>query len=86
MNMKLKAAGDVAGVSAVIFGTIAFLNYVSKEYAPIILAFGMLAYLIYIMYSIRLSSLESEQRELERVEDIVRTRNLLQSLEQKSSK
>jgi hypothetical protein len=86
MNMKLKAAGDVAGVSAVIFGTIAFLNYVSREYAPIILAFGMLAYLIYIMYSIRLSSLESEQRELERVEDIVRTRNLLQSLEQKSSK
>jgi len=86
MNLKLKAAGDVAGVSAVIFGTIAFLNYVSKEYAPIILAFGMLAYLIYIMYSIRLSSLESEQRELERVEDIVRTRNLLQSLEQKSSK
>jgi hypothetical protein len=46
----------------------------------------MLAYLIYIMYSIRLSSLESEQRELERVEDIVRTRNLIQSLEQKSSK
>jgi hypothetical protein len=86
MNLKLKAAGDVAGVSAVIFGTIAFLNYVSREYAPIILAFGMLAYLIYIMYSIRLSSLESEQRELERVEDIVRTRNLLQSLEQKSSK
>lgn len=86
MNMKLKAAGDVAGVSAVIFGTIAFLNYVSREYAPIILAFGMLAYLIYIMYSIRLSSLESEQRELERIEDIVRTRNLLQSLEQKSSK
>lgn len=86
MNLKLKAAGDVAGVSAVIFGTIAFLNYVSKEYASIILAFGMLAYLIYIMYSIRLSSLESEQRELERVEDIVRTRNLLQSLEQKSSK
>jgi hypothetical protein len=86
MNMKLKAAGDVAGVSAVIFGTIAFLNYVSREYAPIILAFGMLAYLIYIMYSIRLSSLESEQRELERVEDIVRTRNLIQSLEQKSSK
>jgi hypothetical protein len=84
--MKLKAAGDVAGVSAVIFGTIAFLNYVSREYAPIILAFGMLAYLIYIMYSIRLSSLESEQRELERVEDIVRTRNLIQSLEQKSSK
>ena len=86
MNLKLKAAGDVAGVSAVIFGTIAFLNYVSKEYAPIILAFGMLAYLIYIMYSIRLSSLESEQPELERVEDIVRTRNLLQTLEQKSNK
>ena len=86
MNLKLKAAGDVAGVSAVIFGTIAFLNYVTKEYASIIIAFGLLAYLIYIMYSIRLSSLESEQRELERVEDIVRTRNLLQSLEQKSSK
>jgi translation elongation factor EF-1beta len=86
MNMKLKAAGDVAGVSAVIFGTIAFLNYVSREYAPIILAFGLLAYLIYIMYSIRLSSLENEQRELERVEEVVRTRNLLQSLEQKSSK
>jgi translation elongation factor EF-1beta len=84
--MKLKAAGDVAGVSAVIFGTIAFLNYVSREYAPIILAFGLLAYLIYIMYSIRLSSLENEQRELERVEEVVRTRNLLQSLEQKSSK
>lgn len=86
MNLKLKAAGDVAGVTAVIFGTIAFLNYVTKEYVAIICAFGLLAYLIYLMYSIRLSSLESEQRELERVEDIVRTRNLLQSLEQKSSK
>jgi len=86
MSLKLKAAGDVAGVTAVIFGTVAFLNYVTKEYAAIILAFGLLAYLIYLMYSIRLSSLESEQRELELTEDIVRTRNLLQSLEQKSSK
>ncbi len=86
MNLKLKAAGDVAGITAVIFGSIALLNYVTKEYASIIIAVGLLAYLIYIMYSIRLSSLENEQRELERVEEVVRTRNLLQSLEQKSSK
>jgi hypothetical protein len=29
MNLKLKAAGDVAGVTAVIFGSIALVNYVT---------------------------------------------------------
>jgi hypothetical protein len=86
MNLKLKAAGDVAGVCAVMFGSITLLNFITKEYAPLIIGLGFIGYLIYLLYSIRLSSLESEQRELERVEDIVRTRNLLESLEQKSRK
>lgn len=80
MNLKLKAAGDVAGVTAVIFGSIAILNYVAKEYASIIVASGLLAYLLYIMYSIRLSSLESEKRDLERVEEIVKTKQKVASL------
>lgn len=80
MNLKLKAAGDVAGVTAVIFGSIAILNYVAKEYASIIVAAGLLAYLLYIMYSIRLSSLESEKRDLERVEEIVKTKQKVASL------
>lgn len=80
MNLKLKAAGDVAGVTAVIFGSIAILNYVAKEYASIIVASGLLAYLLYIMYSIRLSSLESEKRDQERVEEIVKTKQKVASL------
>lgn len=83
MNLKLKAAGDVAGVFVVIFGSVTLLNFVTKEYASLIIGVGLLAYLMYLLYSIRLSSLESEQRELNRLEEVVKTKNLLQTLEKK---
>ena len=86
MNLKLKAAGEVAGVSAFIFGFISLVSFVTKEYATLILGFGMIFYLMYLVYSIRLGQLEDQQRDLESVENIVRLRNKISDLEQKSVK
>lgn len=86
MNLKLKAAGEVAGVSAFIFGFISLVSFVTKEYAALILGFGMIFYLMYLVYSIRLGQLEDQQRDLESVENIVRLRNKISDLEQKSVK
>jgi len=86
MNLKLKAAGEVAGVSALIFSFISLVSFVTKEYAALILGFGMIFYLIYLVYSIRLGQLEDQQRDLESVENIVSLRNKISDLEQKSLK
>lgn len=86
MNLKLKAAGEVAGVSALIFGFISLVSFVTKEYAALILGFGMIFYLMYLVYSIRLGQLEDEQRDLKSVENIVTLRNKITELEQKSVK
>jgi len=86
MNLKLKAAGEVAGVSALIFSFISLVSFVTKEYAALILGFGMIFYLIYLVYSIRLGQLEDQQRNLESVENIVSLRNKISDLEQKSLK
>ena len=86
MNLKLKAAGEVAGVSALIFGFISLVSFVTKEYAALILGFGLIFYLIYVVYSIRLSQLEDQQRDLESVKNIVVLRNKINELEQKSVK
>lgn len=86
MNLKLKAAGEVAGVSALIFGFISLVSFVTKEYAALILGFGMIFYLMYLVYSIRLGQLEDEHRDLKSVENIVTLRNKITELEQKSVK
>ncbi len=86
MNLKLKAAGEVAGVSALIFGFISLVSFVTKEYAALILGFGMIFYLMYLVYSIRLGQLEDEHRDLESAERIVTLRNKITELEQKSVK
>lgn len=86
MSLKLKAAGEVAGVSALIFGFISLVSFVTKEYAALILGFGMIFYLMYLVYSIRLGQLVDEQRDLESVERIVTLRNKISELEQKSVK
>lgn len=86
MSLKLKAAGEVAGVSALIFGFISLVSFVTKEYAALILGFGMIFYLMYLVYSIRLGQLEDEQRDIESVERIVTLRNKISELEQKSVK
>jgi hypothetical protein len=48
-----------------------------------VLAGLLTAYLVYLMYRIKLGELESDQQELERVENIVRAKNKLAELEQK---
>jgi len=81
MNLKLRAAGYTAGVIGVLFGSISLLTYVAKNQAMYIVVGAFLAYLVYIMYRIKLGELETEQQEIQRVEDIVRTKQKLADLE-----
>jgi len=82
MNLKFKAAGYTVGLMTLVFGSIAVLTYFAKENVFFILAGGLVLYLFYFLYSIKLSELEDEQRELQRVEDIVKAKNKLAELEQ----
>ena len=83
MNLKLRAAGYTAGAVAIVAGSISVLFYLAKEDSPLVLAGIFIAYLVYLMYRIKLGELESDQQELERVENIVRAKNKLAELEQK---
>ncbi len=81
MNLKLRAAGYTAGAVAIVAGSISVLSYLAEEQTPILLGGALLAYLVYLMYRIKLGELESDQQELERVENIVRAKNKLAELE-----
>jgi len=82
MNMKLRAAGYTAGLVSIVFGSISLLTYFAKEQSTYILAGGFLAYLVYLMYRIKLGELEFEQQEYQRAEDIVKSKQKLADLEQ----
>jgi 3-phosphoglycerate kinase len=82
MNMKLRAAGYTAGVISLVFGSISLLTYIAKEQSTFILAGGLLAYMVYLMYRIKLGELEFEQQEYQRAEDIVKAKQKLADLEQ----
>jgi len=83
MNLKLKAAGYTAGAVGIFASSIGVLFYLAKEDSPLVLAGILIAYLVYLMYRIKLGELESDQLELERVENIVRAKNKLAELDQK---
>jgi 3-phosphoglycerate kinase len=68
---------------AIVAGSISVLSYLAKEQTPMVLGGVLLAYLVYLMYRIKLGELETEQQDLERVEGIVRTKQKLAELDQK---
>ena len=61
MNVRLKALGETATFVALTFGGVAFLNWMFPAYANVIVATGVCAYLIYLVYEIRVSQLKFEQ-------------------------
>lgn len=61
MNVKLKAMGETATFVAFTFGGVALLNWLFPAYANIIVALGVCAYLIYLVYEIRVSQLQFRQ-------------------------
>ena len=64
MNTKLKAAGETATFVAITFGSVSFLNWMFPIYANVIIAAGLMLYLIYLVYSIRLSTIEADEKYL----------------------
>ena len=61
MNIKMKALAETATFVALTFGGLAFLNWVFPAYANTIVAVGFMAYLIYLVYEIRVSQLKFRQ-------------------------
>jgi hypothetical protein len=81
MNLKLRAAGYTAGVLSLFFGSLAVLTYIAKEQAMYIFAAGLLAYLVYVMYSVVLSDLEHKESEMRIAENIVKSKQKIAELE-----
>ena len=61
MNVKLKAASYTAGFFAIVFIVMSVINYVAGAYAPLVIGLGLISYLVYIMYEVKLSQLKYEQ-------------------------
>ena len=61
MNIKMKALWQTATFISITFGSVALLNWLFPAYANMIIAVGLLAYLIYLVYEIRVSQLKCEQ-------------------------
>jgi 4-hydroxybenzoate polyprenyltransferase len=61
MNLKVKAASYTAGFFAIVFIVMSAINYVAGTYAPLVIGLGLCAYLIYLMYEIKLGQLKYEQ-------------------------
>jgi hypothetical protein len=58
MNIKLKALGYTLAVFGFIFAVITGLSYLTPKTAPVIIGSGLLVYLMYLMYQIKLSELQ----------------------------
>jgi threonine/homoserine/homoserine lactone efflux protein len=63
MNIKLKAAGDVAGVVAVIAGTVWVAGQFT--YGPIAVSLLGVAALLYVGWTIRVAQLKYQQEDRE---------------------
>lgn len=61
MDIRLKAAGNVAGVLAICFSVIWALNYFFPQQALLIMTVGLVGYLAYIMYGIVLNQMRWDQ-------------------------
>ena len=57
----MKALAETATFVAITFGGLALLNWVFPAYANMIVAVGFMAYLIYLVYEIRVSQLKFDQ-------------------------
>jgi hypothetical protein len=62
MNIKLRAFGQVMGSLAIGFSIMSGLNYFFKEYAPLIFICGLMVYLIYTAYELRVYQLEFDEK------------------------
>ncbi len=62
MDIRLKAAGSVAGILALIFGTVVGLNLLFPNQALTVLAFTSVGYLAYLMYRLKVSQLEYAEK------------------------
>lgn len=81
MNLKLRAAGYTAGFLSLFFGVLAVFTYVAKEQAIYIFAAGLIAYLVYVLYSVVLGDLEQKEAEMRIAGDIVKTKQKIAELE-----
>lgn len=61
MNLKFRAAGEVATVFTLSYAVISFLNYISPVAAIVVTVTGLSLYWIYMAYQIRLTQLRLEQ-------------------------
>jgi hypothetical protein len=61
MDIRLKAAGSVAGTLAICFTIIWAINYFFPQQALIIMSLGLLGWLSWLMYGVRLSQMQWEQ-------------------------
>lgn len=61
MNIKLRAAGDVAGAFAVVAAVVALATYI--PYGNTILAVGSIGLLAYVGWAIRVTMLAIENRD-----------------------
>jgi uncharacterized protein YhhL (DUF1145 family) len=61
MNIKMKALVETATFVSLTFGGVALLNWLFPAYANMIIAVGLMAYLVYLVYEIRVSQLKFRQ-------------------------
>ena len=62
MDIRLRALRRVAGYCAILFASITALNWLVPEYASLILGFGLMGYLMYMIYLITLFQMRDEER------------------------
>ena len=62
MDIRFKALGKMLSYILVIFGANAALYWLFPVYGPLIVVAILVAYLMYMMYSIILFDLETEER------------------------
>lgn len=61
MDIRLKAAGSVAGVLAVCFSVIWAINYFFPQQALLIMTVGLVAYMAWVLYGITLNQMRWDQ-------------------------
>ena len=64
MKVRTKAFVEIAGYVTATLAIILSLNYFFPKYGFVIYMSGLACYMVYIMYKIRVSTLEREQEEI----------------------